>query len=82
MEFVFLSILIAALVLRSIRLKKDKEQFNNLTEIEKQKILKEEQNKKQQADELITVILPTLKNGKYFRIGYDSKDVLTYLLIV
>jgi len=62
MEIIVGLAIIGLIVARSIRKKRAKEQFNNLPEKEKQRILKEEQKKKRQADELITVILPTNKN--------------------
>lgn len=64
MEFVLFLAILGLLVVGVKRRKKAEEYFKKLPEKEKQRIIKEEQIKKQQADELITVILPTIKNDK------------------
>jgi hypothetical protein len=64
MAIVISAIIVTTLVMltRSGKKTREREAFNRLSAADKEKVLTEHERKKQEADELITVILPTINN--------------------
>lgn len=62
MEIVVALAIIGLIVVGSRRKKKAKEQFNNLPEIEKQRIVAANKQKEHEADELVAIILPITRD--------------------